>query len=55
MFALSAKDREAIFAKLSKNHASAIFVYASGAIDFEEENWLSGENVPNLRAFVLGL
>lgn len=48
VFALSAKDREAIFAKLSKNHASAIFVYASGAIDFEEENRLSGENVSKL-------
>ena len=48
VFALSAKDREAIFTKLSKNHASAIFVYASGAIDFEEENRLSGENVSKL-------
>lgn len=47
-FSLSGKEREIIHKKLSKNHAVAMWVYASGVIDFDCEKRFSSDNVKQL-------
>lgn len=44
-FVLSEEERKVIHEKLKKNHAVALWVYASGCIDFNAEKRLCAENV----------
>jgi len=39
------RERAAVQAKLKKNHATALYMYASGMVDFESETPVSTDNV----------
>lgn len=41
----SDSERAAVQAKLKKNHATALYMYASGMVDFESENKVSADHV----------
>ena len=45
---LSDKEREEIKAKLSKNHATAIWVYASGVVNSDKEKRFSPDYISSL-------
>ena len=47
-FLLSDTDRKTIKNKLSKNHATALFIYASGIVNPDSEKKFSAENVSDL-------
>lgn len=42
---LNDREIEVIHRKLAKNHATALWIYASGAINFDKEKRLNGDNV----------
>ena len=53
VFELTDAEREAIKAKLRKNHAAALFVYASGVINPDKEKRFSADNIADLTGFAM--
>ena len=54
-FFLSDKEREAIKKKLSKNNATALFMYGSGLINPDKDDVLSPANVSDLTGFDISM
>ena len=55
VFCLNKTERETIRKKLSKNKATAVWLYASGVIDPDEKERISVENIYNLTGFKVGM
>lgn len=51
VFTLTNEERKVIHDKLCKNHAAAIFMYASGLINPDRDNKLSPHNISELTGF----
>ncbi len=55
VFAVTDEERNQIRQKLAKNHATAVWVYASGVINFDKEQKFSNEYIKHLTGINVGI